>query len=361
MGRADVDLELLTLSDLRSLAATRCTPEWWEYVEGGAEAERTLAENVAAFARIHLRQRILTGRCSAETSTRLLGHPVAHPIVVAPVAYQRLLQEDGEVGMAQAVAATGGAMCLSTFSIDEPADVAAAAGEAPLLLQLYTFRDRGLSDELVAAAVGLGFRAVVLTVDLPVLGPRDRERRVRWTFPEDAVAAARYAIARAGAGAQGEGLALLDGTLDWAYLERLVATAGVPVVVKGVLEPDDARRCVEHGAAAVVVSNHGGRQLDRTPATIDVLAAVAEEVGDAAEVWVDSGIRRGTDVLTCLALGASAVLVGRVPVWGLVAGGTGGARTALALLRDELEAAMVMTGCASIAEIGSHVLQLPTG
>ncbi|MGL6279067.1 MAG: alpha-hydroxy acid oxidase, partial [Gaiella sp.] len=253
-----------------------------------------------------------------------------------------------------AVAATGGSMCLSTFSIDETTAVAAAAAGAPLFLQLYVLRDRGISDELVAMAVAAGCRAVVLTVDMPVLGPRDRERRVRWTFPESDVAAIRYALGR---GVTGEGLELMCGALDWSYLEHLVATARVPVVVKGVMERDDARRSVEHGAAGVVVSNHGGRQLDRVPATIDVLAEAVETLDGRAEVWIDSGIRRGTDVLTCLALGAQAVLVGRVPVWGLVAAGEAGARTALELLRQELESAMVMTGCASIAEVGAHVLR----
>ena len=353
---ADLDLELLTLGELWAAAAPRLTTEWRDYIEGGAEAERTLAENVTAFGRIHLRQRVLTGTDRADTSTTLLGHPVAHPIVVAPVAYQRLWHPDGESGMARAVAATGGAMCLSTFAIDTPADVAGGAGDAPLFLQLYVLRDRGVSDELVAQAVALGYRAIVLTVDLPVLGPRDRERRVRWTFPEDVVASVRYALER---GAPGEGMGMLDGALDWAYLEHLVATAGVPVVVKGVLEADDARRCAAHGAAGVVVSNHGGRQLDRTPATIDVLPEVVDAVGGEVEVWVDGGVRRGTDVLTCVALGARGVLVGRVPVWGLVAAGEAGAEKALTLLRDELEAAMVMTGCASIADVGLHVLRRP--
>ncbi len=157
-----------------------------------------------------------------------------------------------------------------------------------------------------------------------------------------------------------DGLDLIDPTLDWAYLDHLVATAGVPVVVKGVMESDDAVRCIDAGAAGVVVSNHGGRQLDRAPATIDVLPEIAEAVGDRGEVWVDGGIRRGTDVLTCLALGARAVLAGRLPVWGLAAGGRQGAQTAIELMRDELCIAMHLTGCATIADIGPHVLRRRT-
>jgi isopentenyl diphosphate isomerase/L-lactate dehydrogenase-like FMN-dependent dehydrogenase len=349
-----VETRPLTLSDVESEALERLDPDWAGYFAGGAEDERTLEVNRAAFDAWSLRQRILTGAIEPSTTLTVLGQQLAHPIVVAPVAYQRMAHPEGEEGMAAAAAATGGALCLSTFSIPSAAEVAAAAPGGVRFLQLYVFRDRGVSDELVAQAVELGYSAVVLTADLPVLGPRDRERRVHWTFPEDAIAAVRYAIER---GVTGAGLELLDPTLDWAYLEHLASTAGVPVVVKGVMEPEDALRCADHGAAGVVVSNHGGRQLDRTPATIEVLPEIAEALAGRAEVWVDGGIRRGTDVLTALALGARVVLAGRQPIWGLAARGTEGARETIELMWEELRVAMHLTGCRSLDEIGPHVLR----
>lgn len=351
MSRAD---EPLTLGDLEARAVAALDPAWAGYFAGGAGGEHTLRANAEAFARWELRQRVLAGLSSVSTATEVLGIPVAHPIVVAPVAYQRMAHPDGEEGMAAAAAAVGGAMCLSTFATAEPAAVVAGAPGGVRFLQLYVLADRGISDELVAQAVALGFQAIVLTVDFPILGPRDRERRVQWRFPDEDLPAMRYARTR---GLGETDLGSIDRTLDTAYLERLVATAGVPVVVKGVMEADDARRCVASGATGVVVSNHGGRQLDRVPATLDVLAEVVAAVGDDAEVWVDGGVRRGTDVLTCLALGARAVLVGRQPLWGLVLGGSVGARTVLELLREELEIAMTLTGCGSISAVGPQILR----
>lgn len=349
-----MDRAPLTLSDVEARALERLDPDWAGYFQGGAEEERTLDWNRSAFDAWAIRQRVLTGIGEPDTTTTLLGHPVAHPVVVAPVAYQRMAHPDGEVGMAEAAAATGGALCLSTFSIDEPAAVAAAAPDGLRFLQLYVLRDRGISDELVAQAVDLGYRAIVLTVDLPVAGPRDRERRVHWTFPDDAIAAIRYAYGR---GLTGVGLEVLDAGLDWSYLEHLVGTARVPVVVKGVMEPDDARRAADRGASGVVVSNHGGRQLDRTPATLDVLPEIVDAVGDRIEIWIDGGVRRGTDVLVCLARGARAVLAGRQPLWGLAAAGRDGARTVLELMTEELRIAMLLSGCAELSDIGPHVLR----
>lgn len=255
--------------------------------------------------------------------------------------------------MTCAAAAAGVGMCLSTFATARPADVAAAAPDAVRFLQVYVFRDRGVTDELIAQALDAGFSAVFLTVDLPALGMRDRERRVHWVLPEDDLPSVVYARSR---GAVAAGLDWLDPGLDWAYLERLCSSLPVPVVAKGVLDPEDARLAAEHGAAGVVVSNHGGRQLDGAPATLDALPAIAEVVGDRLEVLLDGGIRRGADVLAALAHGASGVLTGRLPLWGLAAGGAEGARTVLDLLREELEIALHLTGCRSVAEVGPNVL-----
>ena len=346
----------ITLADVEQLAAARLDPDWYQYFAGGAGAERTLRDNEAAFERQRLRQPVLLGIDSVSTETTLFGHSLAAPLLVAPVAYQRMAHADGEEGMARAAGAAGVGICLSTFSTAAPDQVAAAAPDAVRFLQVYVFRDHGVTDELIAQAIEAGFSGVFLTVDLAALGMRDRERRVHWVLPEDDLPAVRYARSR-GVGSDGDGVdGLNDPALDWSYVEHLCSTFPVPVVVKGVLEPEDARRAAEHGAAGVVVSNHGGRQLDGAPATVDALPAVAEAAGDQLEVLLDGGIRRGADVLIALARGARGVLAGRQPLWGLAAGGAEGAREVLELLREELEISMHLTGCRSIAEIGPNVL-----
>ena len=347
----------LTLTDIEGLAAERLDPDWREYLEGGAGDERTLRENLVAFARRRLRQRVLCGIDAVSTATTVLGHPVGSPVVVAPVAYQRMAHPDGEEGMARAAAASGCAFCLSTFSTASTAEVATAAPDAVRFLQVYVFRDHGVTDELIAQALDLGFSAVFLTVDLPLPGSRDRERRIRWTFSDDSLPAVRYALGR-GNGGSGQGPELIDPALDWAYLERLCSRLDVPVVVKGVLDAEDAELAAAHGAAGVVVSNHGGRQLDGVSSTIDALQPVVEAVGDRLEVLLDGGIRRGTDVAIALALGAQAVLAGRLPMWGLAAGGGSGVQTVLELLREEFAIALHLTGCRSPADLSASNLVL---
>jgi 4-hydroxymandelate oxidase len=343
----------LTLTDVESLAVEKLDPDWAEYFRGGSGCERTLAENTEAFTQWRLRQRVLCGIESPTTETTVLGSPVRSPVVVAPVAYQGMAHPEGETGMARAASAVGSALCLSTFSNASVEAVAEAAPDGVRFLQVYVFRDHGVTDELIAQAVDAGFSAVFLTVDLPVVGARDRERRIHWTFPEDTMPSVRYALER---GVEGEGMAILDPALDWAYLARLASSVPVPVVVKGVLEPTDAILAAEHGAAGIVVSNHGGRQLDGVLPTVEALPAVVEAVGDRLEILLDSGIRRGTDVAKALALGADAVLAGRQPLFGLAARGEEGAREVLELLREELAVALHLTGCRSVGELGrEHV------
>ena len=341
----------LTLTDVEALAVEQLDPDWAEYFRGGSGREQTLAENTEAFSRWRLRQRILCGIETTSTETTVLGCPVSSPVVVAPVAYQQMAHDDGEVGMARAAGATGSALCLSTFSTASVDEIAAAAPGGVRFLQVYVFRDHGVTDELIAQAVEAGFSAVFLTVDLPVMGARDRERRIDWTFPDETMPSVRYALER---GVEGEGMEILDPTLDWAYLARLASSVKVPVVVKGVLEPTDAVLAAEHGAAGVVVSNHGGRQLDGVMPTIEALPAIAEAAGDRLEILLDGGIRRGTDVATALALGADAVLAGRQPLWGLAARGEEGARQVLELLREELAVALHLTGCRSVADLSAE-------
>ena len=346
----------ITLTDVESLARERLDPHWAEYFVGGAGAERTLGANREAFERHVLRQRVLCGIERVSTETMLLGRSLQMPVVVAPVAYQRMAHPDGEEAMARAAAATGAGFCLSTFATTTPQAIAEAAPDGERFLQVYVFRDHAVTDELIAQAVEAGYSAVFLTVDLPVVGARDRERRIVWTFPDESLPAVQYALAR---GVSGEGTEIVDPALDWDYLSHLCSSASVPVVVKGVLDVEDAVLAAEHGAAGIVVSNHGGRQLDPAPATIDVLPEIVDTVGDRMEVLLDGGIRRGSDVAVALALGARAVLAGRLPLWGLAAGGEDGARTVLELVAEELAVALHLTGCRTVDELTRASLRSP--
>jgi isopentenyl diphosphate isomerase/L-lactate dehydrogenase-like FMN-dependent dehydrogenase len=279
------------------------------------------------------------------------------PVLVAPVALQRLAHPDGEAGMARAAAAVDTVMCLSTIATTAPRAVAEAAPEGKRWLQLYCFRDRGVTRAVIDEAVSAGYTAIALTVDAPFAGKRERDLRTGFEVPADVtVPAVAAAIGPGKAIGVRKVFELLDPSLTWDDLAQLAGECDVPVLVKGVMTAEDARLAVEHGAAGIVVSNHGGRQLDGVQATIDALPAVAEAVGGEVEVLVDGGIRRGTDVLVALGLGARAVLVGRPPLWGLAVAGEQGARRVLELLREEVELALALAGCASPAGVSAgHV------
>jgi len=241
-------------------------------------------------------------------------------------------------------------MCVSTISEAAPAEIAAAAPGARLWFQVYCLRDRGLTAELITQAVEAGFEAIVLTVDGPVLGRRDRARAAGFRLPAHLRVRATAAGGRTPA-SPAELAELIDPTLSWVDLGWIVATAGLPLVLKGILTAEDATLAREHGASAIVVSNHGGRQLDAAPASLDALAEVAAAVGDGVEVLIDGGIRRGSDVVVSLALGARAVLVGRPAMWGLAEGGAEGVERVLRLLRDEFDNALALCGCRSPAAV----------
>jgi 4-hydroxymandelate oxidase len=340
--------EPINVGDYERLAEEALEPGVHGYFAGGAGDERTLRENVAAFDRWRLRPRVLVDVGELTTRTTVAGTEVSMPVLVAPVAFQRLAHPDGEAGMARAAAGAGTVMCLSTLATTGPAELAAAAPGASLWLQLYLFRDRGVTRALVEEATAHGFSAIVLTVDAPRAGRRERDARARFEIPPDVT------VPSLDAGVRGrtplsihEVFALVDPTLTWADLERLAAEVDVPVLVKGILAAEDAELAVEHGAAGVIVSNHGGRQLDGVPPSLEALPAVVEAIDGRAEVLLDGGVRRGTDVVTAMALGARAVMVGRAPLWGLAAGGEEGARRVLELMREEVELALCLCGCPS--------------
>jgi isopentenyl diphosphate isomerase/L-lactate dehydrogenase-like FMN-dependent dehydrogenase len=351
----------LNVRDYEQLARERLDPGAWSYFAGGADDERTLRWNLEAYGRWQLRPRVLCDVSEVSTETTVLGTRVSLPVLVAPVAFHRVAHPDGEAGTARAAAAVGTLMCLSTIATATPADVAAAAPGAPRWFQLYVFKDWGLTEALVAQAVEAGFSALVLTADTPYLGRREGPLRTGFAIPDDVrIPAVDQARGTLEPFALHEHFALFSPAVSWRDVERLATASRLPVVVKGVLTAEDARLACEHGAAAVVVSNHGGRQLDGVPATLDALPEVAEAVDGRIEVYLDGGIRRGTDAVKAFALGARAVLAGRAVVWGLAAGGEEGARHVLELLREEIRLSLSLLGCTQPEEVSrAHVARAP--
>jgi 4-hydroxymandelate oxidase len=347
----------INVADYELLAKARCEPGYWGYVVGGAGDEVTLQDNLEAFRRRVLRPRMLVDVSEVTTRTTVLGTEIAMPLMVAPTSLQRVTHPDGEPALARAAAAAGTVYCLSSLGSVRPAELAAALGEeTPRWFQLYWSRDRGFTRDLLAETADAGFGALVLTVDFPTAGPRERDLRTGFSLPADLP---MPNLPRTLVGTEsfhdtlGE---IVDTSLTWRDLEWLRGECALPLVVKGILTAEDAALACEHGAAALIVSNHGGRQLDGVSATLDALPEVVEEVDGNAEVYLDGGVRRGTDVAKALALGARAVLIGRPALWGLAAGGEEGARHVLELFQAEIELALLLLGCRTPAEVGpAHV------
>ncbi|MFZ5485509.1 MAG: alpha-hydroxy acid oxidase [Pseudomonadota bacterium] len=362
--RHTLPADLFTLADHERHARARLDAPVWAYFSGGAADEITLRANRSAWDALTLLPRVLRPLAGGHTRCELLGRTLAHPIVLAPVAFQRLAHPDGELATAYAAAALGAGLVLSTQASQPLEAVAQAvlgdAGRGPLWFQLYLQPDRGHTRALVQRAEAAGYEALVLTVDAPCSGVREREWRAGFRLPPGLRAVnlpeAAAISAPGGAGSS----ALFDGLLrhapTWDDVQWLQSITRLPVLLKGVLHPADARAAMDNGVAAVIVSNHGGRTLDTTPSTASVLPRIADATGGALPLLVDGGIRRGTDVLKAIALGARAVLVGRPIVWGLAHSGAAGVAHVLRLLRDELEAAMALTGCATLAQAGRAIL-----
>jgi isopentenyl diphosphate isomerase/L-lactate dehydrogenase-like FMN-dependent dehydrogenase len=330
------------------------------YFTGGADDEVTLRDNVAAFRRWRLRPRMLVDVSASSAQTTVLGTPISMPLIVAPTAFQRLAHPDGEPATARAAAAAGTIMTLSTIATTGPAEVNQAAPGAPRWFQLYWFKDEGVTRSLVDQATDADFGAIVLTIDAPgSAGRRERDLRTGFTV-EVPIPAWEAATGRPSGATPAEVFALVESCLTWRDLERLRAMSDLPILVKGLLTREDARLAVDAGVDGIIVSNHAGRQLDTVLAGIDALPEVVDEVGDAAEVFVDGGVRRGTDVLKALALGARAALIGRPVLWGLAAGGEDGVRDVLEIFRREIALGMQLLGCAGCGHITrAHVQQGP--
>jgi isopentenyl diphosphate isomerase/L-lactate dehydrogenase-like FMN-dependent dehydrogenase len=330
------------------------------YFTGGADDEVTLRDNVAAFRRWRLRPRMLVDVSAASVATTVLGTPIAMPLIVAPTAFQRMAHPDGEPATARAAAAAGTIMTLSTIATTGPAEVNEAAPGAPRWFQLYWFKDEGVTRSLVDQAIDADFGAIVLTIDAPgSAGRRERDLRTGFTV-EVPIPAWEAATGRPSGATPAEVFALVESCLTWRDLERLRGMSDLPILVKGLLTREDARLAADAGVDGIIVSNHAGRQLDTVLAGIDALPEVVDEVGGDVEVFVDGGVRRGTDVLKALALGARAALIGRPVLWGLAAGGEEGVRDVLEIFRREITLGMQLLGCAGCGNITrSHVQQGP--
>ncbi|HXV86933.1 MAG TPA: alpha-hydroxy acid oxidase [Gemmatimonadales bacterium] len=359
-------MEPVNLLDYENLARERLDAGVYGYVAGGATDEITLVDNVAAFRRMRLLPRVLVDVGTVDAGVTVLGQPISAPILLAPTAFQSLVHPDGELAVARAAAAVRTIMVVSTMSAYRMEEVAAAAA-GPKWFQLYCYRDREVTRALVQRAEAAGYGAVCLTVDLPRVGRRERDLRSGFRLPATVQPRNFEGLLdlRAVAG-RAQGFAeyihsLVDASLTWDAVDWLRSVTRLPVVLKGILTPADAVLAVEHGARGIVVSNHGARQLDTVPATIDVLAGIADAVAGRVDLLMDGGVRRGTDVAKALALGAKAVLVGRPYLYGLAAGGEAGATRVLELLKGETELALALLGCASSAAVTRAHVTTPLG
>jgi len=379
--------KVFNTDDFRRKAARRLPAPLFQYIAGGADDEINVRGNEQAFDNVRLLPEFLVDVSEVDTSTEILGRKIEWPVLIAPTGMTRLFHHEGEIAVSKAAAASGTYYSLSTMGSSTIEDVAAACN-GPKCFQIYVMRDRGLTREFIQRCKDAKYDALTLTVDVPVPGNRERELKYGFTLPPKLTLASMPGFMRrpgwcyrylthpkvqlanvAHKITQGsvDSSSLMqyiadqfDRSVDWNDIEWMISEWGGPFAVKGILSPADARRAVDTGASAVIVSNHGGRQLDSTPAAFDALGPIADKVGGECEIICDGGIRRGTHVLKALARGADACMMGRPYIFGLVAGGEAGVRKTLQLLRDEIERDMALLGCTTISEIGAkHIVNTP--
>jgi isopentenyl diphosphate isomerase/L-lactate dehydrogenase-like FMN-dependent dehydrogenase len=358
-------MPLVNVFDYEELAREKLAQPAFDYIAGGADDEVTLRRNREAFERVVLRQRALVDVSKVGLSMIVLGQRIEMPVIIGPVAVQRLAHPEGELATARAAAQAGTIFTLSTMA-STTIEETAHASDGPKWFQLYVNPDRDVSKRMVQRAEAAGYLAICLTVDVPRLGRREKDFRNRLEYPPD-VAHSNYIgevelpplNVEAGQSALNASADLLiDPSLTWEAVDWLRSFTSLPILLKGIMTAEDARLAVDHRVDAVVVSNHGGRQLDGAAATIEALPEVVQAVNRRCPVLLDSGIRRGTDILKALALGADAVLIGRAFMWGLAVAGEKGVIQVLAMLRNELELAMALCGCRSVEEIGTGVARV---
>jgi 4-hydroxymandelate oxidase len=336
----------LNLMEYEPLAREKLSQMIFEYYAGGANDEITLRENQAAYQRLFLRPRMMQGVAQRSLETTVLGQPMSAPLLIAPMAFMKMAHEDGEAAVARTAAARGLTMVVSTSATMNLQEVAASAPGGQRWFQLYVEKDRGHTQELIRRAEDSGYRALVVTVDRPLLGRREADIRNDFRLPPH-LQMANLNLSSWEAYRSSD----LDDNLKWEDVDWLCSSTRLPILLKGILRGDDAQCAFDHGAAGVIVSNHGGRQLDGAQATIDALPEIAAAVGDKLAVLVDGGVRRGTDMVKALARGAQAVLLGRPLLWGLAMDGETGVGQVLDLLLAEFDLALALCGCHSPHEI----------
>jgi isopentenyl diphosphate isomerase/L-lactate dehydrogenase-like FMN-dependent dehydrogenase len=357
--------DLVSVFDFEAAAREKLPKVTYDYYSSGANDEITLRENHTAYERIKLKPRVLRDISKRDLTTTVLGQTVSMPILVAPTAFHRMAHPEGEVATARAAGEAGTIMILSTLATSSIEEVLPAA-TGPVWFQLYVYKDRAATLSLVQRAESAGCKAIALTVDAQIWGRRERDIKNRFRLPKglsikNLMPAGKEQFPKelADSGLAAYVAWQFDPTLSWKDVDWLCANSKIPLVLKGVLHPEDARLAIDHGASGVIVSNHGARQLDTVPATIEALAEIVEAVDGKIEVLIDGGIRRGTDVLKAIALGAKAVGVGRPIIWGLAVDGEQGAKHILEILRKDFELTMRLCGCTSVQEINKDLICFP--
>jgi 4-hydroxymandelate oxidase len=357
-------MEPINLADFEALARERMSPAAWCYLESGAEDEHSVAENLAAFRRIKLRPRVLADVATRDLSTTVLGQPIALPLLLAPTSHQSLAHPEAEFATAAGAAAAGTLATLGSgnhFGVEE----VAAATRAPFWFQMYCYESRAVTERLIRRAEEAGARALVLTVDATFPPRRERNMRIKFALPPEIELRNLVGIGlhdhllRAEHGGMPAFIASLRNMLlTWDEIDWMSGITKTPIVLKGVMTAEDAMMAAEHGVDAVIVSNHGARQVDGTLAPIEALPEIAEAAGGRIEILMDGGIRRGTDVLKALALGARAVLIGRPYLWGLAVGGAAGVQQVIEMLRNEIDSAMAQCGQADVKTIDRSLVKV---
>ncbi|HEY1056077.1 MAG TPA: alpha-hydroxy acid oxidase [Emticicia sp.] len=336
--------EIVNVFDFEQMAASRMSRMAYEYVASGAADEITLRWNREDFDNIKLNTTVLNDVTKLDTTLSLFGQELAHPILIAPTAFHKIMHPDGEIGTAKGAGLASATYVVSSFTTTPLEDIVQAATE-PLWFQLYVRDDRAYTKDLIQKAESLGFQALCVTVDTPTPGIRDRQVKVGFALPEGVMA--HYSLGEIGAP---------KNPITWKDIEWLQSFTKIPILLKGILNPEDAVKAVQAGVDGIIVSNHGARNLDTVPSTIEALPRIAEKVDQQIPILLDGGIRRGTDIMKALALGAKAVLLGKPICYGLACGGEAGVAKVIQILKDEFLLAMILTGRTSLASIDRSVI-----
>ncbi|MEO6695130.1 MAG: alpha-hydroxy acid oxidase [Ignavibacteria bacterium] len=351
----------ITISEFESLAKEKLSQMAYDYYSSGANDEITLRENCNAYKRIYLKYRVLVDVSKRDLTTEVMGNKISMPVMIAPTAFHKLAHDEGELAVAKAAGAAGTIMILSTLSNSAVEEVVKASSK-PVWFQLYVFKDRVITKALIERAEAAGCKAIVLTVDAPLLGTRERDVRNRFNLPDGVTVKNLETVfkdkllQKGDSGISSYVTEYFDASFNWKDIEWLKSITKLPLLIKGISCKEDALLSIEHGVNGIVVSNHGGRQLDTCKATIDVLPEIADAVQGKIEILIDGGIRRGTDILKAIALGAKAVLVGRPIIWGLAAHGENGVKDVLEIFRKEFDLSMALCGCDSIKKITKNLI-----